>query len=258
MTAQTQAPTPGSPEYNAAMTAKANAGAEGQGTGQPESAPAAGDKLILGKFKSQEDLAKAYTELEAKLGAPKDESKASPDPIAPIDTQPKSVDDVLAKAGLKQDALVSEFTKDGKLSDDSYNKLAEAGYPKAMVDAYMRGVQSDSDALVNGVHASVGGEEAFGKITEWARINADKADVLAFNKALESSDLARVTTALKVLKAGYDNANPTLLGGFKGDAVTGYRSNAEMIAAMQDKRYSRDPAYRAEVYAKIAAGTPQQ
>ena len=33
---------------------------------------------------------------------------------------------------------------------------------------------------------------------------------------------------------------------------TPFRSDAEMVAAMQDPRYAKDEAYREDVYAKIA------
>jgi hypothetical protein len=51
-------------------------------------------------------------------------------------------------------------------------------------------------------------------------------------------------------------SNPSLLNGFApagGDAVVGYRSTAELTTAMSDPRYAKDPAYRKDVEAKLAA-----
>ena len=57
------------------------------------------------------------------------------------------------------------------------------------------------------------------------------------------------------LKAQYENVN-----GYEGRMVTGkapvqskdaYRSQAELVTAMSDPRYDRDPAYRQDVYEKL-------
>ena len=60
--------------------------------------------------------------------------------------------------------FVQEFNKDGKLSDDSYGKLNEAGFDRQMVDTYMSGVATQRDSLFS----IVGGKENFFQMTEWA------------------------------------------------------------------------------------------
>ena len=57
----------------------------------------------------------------------------------------------------------------------------------------------------------------------------------------------------KSLKAG---GGPELLSGTPGVAVSaGFRSQAELVAAMRDKRYNVDPAYRADVEKRLAIST---
>lgn len=96
--------------------------------------PAAGDaeKLLAGKFKTQADLEKGYKELERKLG---ERSKPEPKP-GEMDLgikqpeQPKvklTVDQVVAKAGLKIEDLAVEYANNGnKFTEDTYKKLMEA------------------------------------------------------------------------------------------------------------------------------------
>ena len=46
---------------------------------------------------------------------------------------------------------------------------------------------------------------------------------------------------------------PLVHGGSTTSTTGGFGSRAQMIAAMQDSKYQSDPAYRAEVEAKVAA-----
>ena len=235
-------PVPGTPEYDAAMIAKAG--------GAP--APAPTETLIDGKFKTQEDLLKAYKELERKQsGKPADAPTPAPTDAAGLKVEPQ-VQDILTKASLTEEGLTAEYTKDGKLSDETYAKLAAVGVPRAMVDSYVAGQAAAGARFVADVHALAGGAEAFGKLTAWAATNASPADLKAYNEAIDSGDMGRIRLAVSAFNGAYKNANPALIGGSVAPLATGYRSQAEMNAAIQDPRYRKDEAYRADVYAKIA------
>ena len=43
-----------------------------------------------------------------------------------------------------------------------------------------------------------------------------------------------------------------MIQGKPAQAVNGYRSQAEVVRDMNDPRYDRDPAYRAEIMNKLA------
>ena len=54
--------------------------------------------------------------------------------------------------------------------------------------------------------------------------------------------------------AEYENENGyegRVLTGKAAKAEVGFRSQAEVVAAMQDPRYDKDEAYRADVFAKL-------
>ena len=57
------------------------------------------------------------------------------------------------------------------------------------------------------------------------------------------------------IRAAYDEANGRegvmLTGKAVADKVDIFRSQAEVVAAMSDPRYDRDPAYRQDVFAKL-------
>ena len=70
-----------------------------------------------------------------------------------------------------------------------------------------------------------------------------------------------IQLAVAGLKAEYEKAN-----GFEGQMLTGkaaqpqvdvFRSQAEVVAAMQDPRYDSDPAYRQDVFNKLGRSNIQ-
>ena len=92
------------------------------------------------KFKNAEDMAKAYGELESKLGSQdktyENETKLSNKEEQPTDKKEgdlsidKNAQEAVDKAGLNLETLQQEYSKDGQLADKSYDALEKAGIPK--------------------------------------------------------------------------------------------------------------------------------
>lgn len=167
-------------------------------------------------------------------------------------------------AGLDMSELSKEYAKDGKLSDESYEELAEAGFPKHVVDAYIRGItqgQAEAAALAEKDIAEVlsvaGGEEGYGKLMEWATKAFSAEEKEAYNRAVNIGDKHIAKLAVQGLVARYEaefGKEPVLVnGGGKAveDTNEGFKSRADMVAAMSDKRYGRDPDYTREVEKKV-------
>lgn len=257
--APVKAPEPGTPEYEAAMVAKAEATMEPKAEEKPEGEPKVDPERpewLPAKFKSVEEMAKAYTELEQKQGGKAPEPKVD-DKEAKVDLTPEeeAAAKVVATAGLDYAALSEEYADKGELSPESYAALAEkAGLDKATVDAYIAGQQALAREAENRAFDIAGGPEEYTKMSQWAAANLTPAEIQAFNKAVEGT-AEETALAVAGLKAKYVKANgsePALLsGGAKPDS-TGYQSRAEMTAAMRDPRYAKDPAYRKAVEQKIA------
>jgi len=205
------------------------------------------------KFKSVEDLAKSYQELEKKLGdsQPK-ETEVSKDTNSDLDIAEKAVE----TAGLNMDTLASEYAEKGELDEKSYEALEKAGIPKDYVNQFIEGQKAIADQQASSIKNMVGGSEAYTEMTAWAAENMSEEEKSAYNTAVNSKDIETAKLAVVGLKAKFEKANgnePNLLEG-KGtvSGEKGYASWAEVTRAMGDERYSKDPAYQAMVQEKLA------
>jgi hypothetical protein len=220
------------------------------------------------KFKSPEDLAKAYGELEKKFST---RTKELPVEETPTDEnaeeendntdEPETVEDEARKtvedAGLDFDELSTKYWENGELDQASYEKLEKAGIPKAIVDQYIAGQEALLTATRNSVYESVGGETRYAEMTQWAADNLSKDEVIAYNRAVNSGDMASAMMAVKGLKARYDadagfEPSREVRGETAKTGASTYRSIAELEKDMGDKRYWNDPAFRKDVERKLA------
>ena len=207
------------------------------------------------KFKSPEDMAKAYGELETKLGQtePKQEQvKETKKDDLSIDNAEKAVEN----AGLSMDTLQQEYNESGQLNDKSYEALAKVGIPKDYVDAFIKGQEAIATQTANTLKQEVGGDEAYKNMMTWASENLNEAEINAYNRTVNGKDIEATKLAIAGLNAKYKNAEgiePSLARGDRPSTsnATGYRSWAEVTAAMSDPRYSKDVAYQADVQAKL-------
>ena len=215
------------------------------------------------KFNSVEELVKSYSELEKKLGEQSQPTKESVDPVSKTEVkeeQPKSDLDIATKAvdsaGLNMDSLAEEYAKEGKLADKSYQSLEKAGIPKEYVDRFIAGQQAIADQQSASVKNMVGGAESYDAMSEWASNNLSETEKQAYNTAVNSKDLEAVKLAVVGLKARYAQATgsePKLVEGKASPSgEQGFDSWAQVTQAMSDPRYSKDPAYQAEVKNKLA------
>jgi len=207
------------------------------------------------KFNSVEDLAKSYSELEKKLGdnkeAPKEETPKT-ETKNDLDIAEKAVE----SAGLNMETLSSEYAEKGELDAKSYDALEKAGIPKDYVNQFIEGQKAIADQQATSIKDMVGGADAYAEMSNWAADNMSEQEKTAYNTAVNSKDVETAKLAVVGLKAKFESANgnePSLVEG-KGTITgqDGYRSWAEVTAAMGDDRYSKDPAYQAMVQEKLA------
>lgn len=140
--------------------------------------------------------------------------------------------------------------------------LVAAGFPKAVVDTYIRGAQAgQAEATIQqqkvaAIMDSVGGEQAYKTMASWAKANLTTHELDAYNRIVDSGQPEAIQWAINGLKAKYTKANgtePSLLGGAPGQGDgTVFRSSAEVVAAMRDPRYNKDVAYTEDVIAKLS------
>ena len=208
------------------------------------------------KFNSVEDLAKSYAELEKKLGDNKEEAPKEDAPKTETKNDLDIAEKAVESAGLNMDNLASEYNEKGELDAKSYEALEKAGIPKDYVNQFIEGQKAIADQQATSIKDMVGGADAYAEMSNWAAENMSEEEKTAYNTAVNSKDIETAKLAVVGLKAKFERANgnePNLVEG-KGTITgqDGYKSWAEVTAAMSDDRYQKDPAYQAMVQEKLA------
>jgi len=199
------------------------------------------------KFKSAEDMAKAYSELEKKQST---ETTDEPN------MQQMRAD---AEASQGMDKFYSEYQEQGSLSEKSYEELNKMGLDKSLVDGYIAGQEAIANTEVQTVHNLVGGTDNYNKVIEYAKGNLNEAEQNAFNETLETGSIEQVKFAVQAIasRAGVNAEQPQTM--INGDSIETnsdiFESSAQVIDAMNDPRYAKDPAFRKLVEEKIARST---
>ena len=217
------------------------------------------------KFKSVEEMAKSYSELEKKLGE-QSQPKPEVDPVSATtlkgeepkveESKLEIAENAVENSGLDFNTLAQEYADNGQLGEQSYKALEDSGIPKEYVDQFIAGQKAIGAQQTSNVKSMVGGEEAYNEMASWASKNMSEGEKKAYNAAVNSADMDTVKLAVDSLKAKYQSANGTEPNLVQGKATPvaeqGYSSWAEVTEAMADPRYAKDPAYQAAVKAKIA------
>jgi hypothetical protein len=205
------------------------------------------------KFNSPEDLAKSYSELEKKLSAPKEEPQDNSEDT-PADPESDPEDTPKADAPVF-DKFAEEFSNSGSLSDDSFTELEGMGYPREMVETYIKGMQAAAEANTDEVFKVAGGPEGYKDLTDWAGENMSEQEVALYNQMVGSgTDNAKMAVEwLMSKREASDGVEANLVSGKpSAPAKDEFRSTAEVVAAMKDTRYGKDPAYTKDVEQKLA------
>jgi len=259
------------------------------------------EQLLAGKYKSAEELEKAYGELERKLGEQNNKDSEPADKTEVPETEEVSEEktettevteenfylesgevnystvneaygnklgELFQENNIDPWAIGKNFTDNkGSISEADYKQLEGAGLSRHTVDAYLQGRAVEmgfaeasesndiSDATVAEIKKSAGGEEAYNNMVTWASNNLDQNSVNAFDEIINSGSTDAIKLAVSGLKSQYESANGRegrmVTGKAPAPTVDGFRSQAELVAAMNDRRYDNDPAYRQDVIAKL-------
>lgn len=163
----------------------------------------------------------------------------------------------LAERNVDFKSLEEEYTKNGQLSFASLEALANAGYPKEVVDAYISGVEATQEKFYNAVVGFAGGEDEYRQVAQFVSSQGDKA-VQDFNDTINTGNLGVINMVIQGVKANMKavngTTNQTILGqstGGTADNTNAYLSKQQMLDAMNDPRYDKDPIYRKQVEQKI-------
>ena len=218
-------------------------------------------KKLAGKFEDAEALEKAYIELQSKLGEPKEEK-------APVKEEKTEAKEEVKETKKEEKPDYSTFLDDlwsesqnEKYSDeilDKLNDLKPGDVAQLYLDYRANAKETTADLTAEqatDLQKSVGGEKKYNEMLKWASTNFDEAEIDRYDKVMESGNPDAAYFAVQALAAKYNDGV-----GVDGQLLTGkpakaqgdqYRSQAEVVRAMSDPRYDRDPAYRQDVYDKL-------
>jgi len=218
---------------------------------------------LAGKYKDAQELEKAYIELEKKLGSRDGQEEEETSESEPQDQQEERTEYSPQIEAISRAA--EEFNSKGELSAETLAQFEQMS-SKELVQAYfeyeqglpaMDAPQSVelSQGDINSIQNSVGGEAAYQQLVGWAAQNFSEAEIQAFDNVVDSGNVAAINLALAGLKARYTDAV-----GYEGNMIQGkaaapadtFKSQAEVVRAMSDPKYDRDPAYRDEIMQKLA------
>ena len=222
-------------------------------------------KKLAGKFEDAEALEKAYIELQSKLREPKEEKaevkEEKTEPKEEVKEEPKEEPDYEFLDKLWEES------KNEKYSDDLLDKLNDMK-PADVAQLYLNyrsGIDTEPQELTQEqateLQKSVGGEKQYNTMLQWASNNFDEAEISRYDKVMESGDPDAAYFAVQALAAKYNDGV-----GVEGKMLTGkpaksdgdqFRSQAEVVRAMSDPRYEKDPAYRQDVYDKLERSNVQ-
>ena len=170
-------------------------------------------QLLAGNFKTTEDLERAYIELRKEFSS----------------------------RGSKQE----ESEEEEEYEEGEEEETEEDDSPETLTEDQAIQLQN-----------MVGGEQAYNDMLIWAGQNLSKEDCDVFDSVVGKGDPNSCLFAIQALKNAYQNAT-----GRDGQMLTGstpaadtsnsFRSQAEVMEAMSDPRYDKDPAYRQDVFDKL-------
>lgn len=257
----------GTPEYDAAMAAKFDKSQDPKtftDTTQDELPAPAMPEGGFEKFYDAKTGAYNWEnharEAEFKLKGGKPAEAKAPEADAKKADAPEAdaeAADIVAKAGLTMEGLRQEISTDGKLSDASRDAIIKQGVPEWLVDEYVTLAADRVQAQTTSALDYAGGEDTWNQMSTWAAQNLPEAEKVRVNALLGSADWK---TGVDVLKTHMNAAKGTsregrLQSGVQSGSTgaSGFSSRAEQTAAIQSDKYKKDPAFRKEVAARIAA-----
>ena len=209
------------------------------------------------KFKSAEDMAQAYSELEKKLGqAPKEDEAEVEQSEAEAENQEEQAEENVSEAYQTiAEASKEFFENDGTLSEETYNALEKAGLPRDLVDSYAAGQQALLQSEESQIQSVANGQ--YDAMAEWANENLPQEEIDAFDEAVTGGTVQQAKLAVQGLYARYQNAtgsSPKLTqGSVSGVSTMPFKSMQELARAQSDPRYrSGDKAYHEEIDRRLA------
>lgn len=229
------------------------------------------DAIVLSQVRH--DAAKAKADADDATQADKDALTVAEDDLTlakanaitarKADSEADAAKELVEKSGFDFEELTSEYAANGQLSQDSIDGLVANGIPEATINSYIAGQEALSAQWESEIKNTAGGDQAYADMVGWAKDALTQDEIQAYDTAVNGSDIDSVKLAVTGLRAKYEDEHgrePKLLGGSTGGnpSTQGFSSRAEMVSAMADPRYAKDPSYRKQIENKVGKTTAFQ
>ena len=208
------------------------------------------EQMLAGKYKNAEELESAYLELQKKLGADGDEPE----------------DEVEEQEGEETDSDLFDRLWEGELndefSDDLLDELSNAD-PTDLAQMhldYRRQMEANApepmtEETATQLKGMVGGDQEYTNLLGWAKDNFTEQEIDMYDAIMDSGNTQAAFFAVQALALRYQDSMGTegelIQGRAATDSADGFRSQAELVNAMNDPRYERDAAYRNDIMRKL-------
>ena len=217
------------------------------------------EQLLAGKFKNAEDLEKSYIELQKKLGSQeKDTEERTTETIEEkVEEKEEETKGDTAFLDTLWDEANKEFTKETleKLDGMKPQDIAQMYLQYRSEAKPAEEVSTLSEEDVTSLQGVVGGKDQYTEMMKWANDNLSENEAKMYDTVMDKGDPLSAFFAVQALTYRFNDAKGVdgqMLQGKapteKGDA---FRSQAEVVRAMSDPRYDKDPAYRQDIYNKL-------
>ena len=246
----------------ATLTYNPNEQAEGELNTEEQEALEVGEKLaeqqgelLAGKFKDAEALEQGYIELQKKLGSQEEEVKEEV-----TDTKEEVKEETEIDTSFLNNLW--EEANAGEYKEETLNKLASMDsrdiaqmYLKERSEAPEPTQSSLTDENVSQLQEVAGGKEGYGEMMQWAANNLNENEINMYDNVMDKGDPLAAYFAVQALAYRFNDAR-----GVDGEMLTGkaakadadvFKSQAQVVKAMSDPQYDKDPAYRQAIYDKL-------
>ena len=208
------------------------------------------EQMLAGKYKNAEELESAYLELQKKLGADGDEPE----------------DEGEEQGGEETDSDLFDRLWEGELNDEFSDEILEELSNADPTDLaqmhldYRRQIEANTPEPMTEETATqlkdmVGGEGEYTNLLGWAKDNFTEQEIDMYDSIMESGNTQAAFFAVQALALRYQDSIGTegelIQGRAATDSTQGFRSQAELVNAMNDPRYERDAAYRNDIMRKL-------
>ena len=215
------------------------------------------ENLLAGKYKNAQELEKAYKELESKIG-----TQNAPTQELVESKEPEATEEKTAVETAFLESLWDESQQEGDFKQETLDKLKGMN-PTDLAQEYLNyraANQQEEPQLqqkdIDNLYNVAGGKKGYTDMMNWAKDNVAKQEIEMYDRVMERGDPLAAFFAVKALHYRYNDAQgvdaPVLTGKAARPQTPGFKSQAALVAAMNDPKYDNDPAYRQEVMEKLA------